>query len=160
MQWGKRKIIAWSIICLIAGVVVGGYLFSDTQPRSFLALNRCHTQCWKLKDLAGLISSVGIQKAPGILPAVYETDHIVVINYPAPTTPFHQVILLKKDIRDVSDITADDLPYLADVFAYISKAVEQYHLVNYKVVTNGAGLQQMTYLHFHLIGGIDPSAKQ
>jgi hypothetical protein len=51
-------------LALLGGVGLGGYLFSDSQPRSFLALSNC-VSYYRPNDLAGLLASAGIQKAAG-----------------------------------------------------------------------------------------------
>ena len=73
-------------VCLFtAGLAAGGYLFSDTQPRSFLALSNCANRCFDPSELAGLLSSAGIQKASGFIPKVIkETDKTVLMEHPFP----------------------------------------------------------------------------
>lgn len=146
-----KKILLY-IVILIIGITISGYLFSDSQPRSFLAVNKCHGNCYKLNDLVGLVASVGIQKVDDLIPfVVYETDKTLVIKHPFPEWQTHLVVIPKKDIRDVSDLTTDDKEYLADAYAVIGKLIKDNNLRNYKVITNGPGLQQVTYLHFHLL---------
>ena len=52
----KFKIILLVLISLCIGILIGGYLFSQSQPRSFLAINRCQN-CLTHKDLLGLLAS-------------------------------------------------------------------------------------------------------
>ena len=133
-----------------AGVVTGGYLFRESQPRSFLALADCHA-CYRPNDLAGLLVSAGIQRVPGVIPRVVkETDRCLAIEHPFARRT-HFVIFPKKDIRNIADISVEDEPYILDCFAVIRALVIENDLKNYKVESNGPDLQDVTYLHFHLL---------
>jgi histidine triad (HIT) family protein len=141
------------IAVLLLGILVGGFLFSKTQPRSFLNVTSCEKTCYTSKDLVGLLTSVDINALRGVLPSVVlETDKTIVIKHPLPQAKNHFVILPKKDMKNISDVTSEDLPYINDVVSVIGKLVREYKLVNYRVITNGPGYQQVTYLHFHLLG--------
>lgn len=148
----KLRGIIIPAISLMAGVVIGGYLFADTRPRSLLALNKCENSCLKPNELAGLVASVGIQRFPSFIPyVVMETDKTIVIKHPAPEARIHYVIIPKKDIKNLGEASQEDKEYLLDVFAVISKIVKEQHLEQYRVVTNGPAYQSATYLHFHLM---------
>ncbi|HTT13260.1 MAG TPA: HIT domain-containing protein [Burkholderiaceae bacterium] len=136
-----------------AGVAAGGYLFSNSQPRSFLALTDC-VACYRPNDLAGLLVSAGIQRAPYLVPhVVMESDRCIAIEHPFPRTRTHFVVFPKKDIRNIADIAQGDEPYVLDCLGMIRALVLEHGLRNYRVVTNGPDLQDVTYLHFHLVSG-------
>lgn len=138
---------------LIIGLVLGGHVFSDTQPRSFLKLHDCRQTCLNTNELAGLIGSVGIQRASGLMPKVVkETEKTMVIVHPKPRAKYHYVIIPKKDIKNIEDITPEDLSYLADAFALAGELIRESGITKYRLVTNGPGYQSVTYLHFHLAG--------
>lgn len=158
--WQRVKNVSWRVLLvlgllfgLVLGVIMGGYLFADTQPRSIIALHRCGDRCYKPNEIAGLLLSVGLQKLniTGLKP-VFESDKLLVVDHPEANTPFHEVIIPKKDIRDIADVSSEDAEYVMEVFGYISQRVKERKLVRYKVVTNGPGYQNLAYLHFHLIG--------
>jgi histidine triad (HIT) family protein len=153
MQWlRKSKAFLLILLALLMGVVIGGYLFSDTQPRSFLALHKCQDTCSQPKKLVGLLTSVGIQKLPALIPSVVaETEKTVVVEHPAPEARIHYLIFPKKDIKNIADVTESDGEYLVDAFRVVREIVREKNLVKYRVVTNGPGYQGVTYLHFHLI---------
>lgn len=151
MRSKVRGIIIPAIV-FMAGIVIGGYLFADTRPRSILALNKCENSCLKPNELAGLVASVGIQRLPSfILYVVMETDKTIVIKHPSPEARIHYVIIPKRDIKNIGEASAEDKEYLVDVFAVISQIVKEQHLEQYRVVTNGPAYQSATYLHFHLM---------
>lgn len=135
----------------MAGILIGGYLFADTRPRSVLALNRCEKTCLQPNELAGLIASVGIQRLPFIPSVVMETDRTIVIKHPSPESRIHYVIIPKKDIKNLGEVSMEDREYLLDAFAVVSKIVKEQHLEQYRVVINGPAYQSVTYLHFHLM---------
>ena len=118
-------------LLFLAGIGLGGYLFADSQPRSFLALANCDT-CYRPNDLAGLIASVGIQHASAALPRVVkETDRCLAIEHPFRRTKIHFVVFPKKDVRDIADLSVDDQPYLLDCLAVVRSLVVENGLRDY-----------------------------
>jgi hypothetical protein len=138
-------------VTFFAGLVLGGYLFAQSQPRSFLALGSCGSSCYRPNDLAGLLVSAGIQRAAGLLPSVLkETDKCIAIAHPFPEMPFHAVVFPKKDIKNIGDVSIDDQPYVMDCLGVIRSLILERNLRYYRVSVNGPGFQDVTYLHFHL----------
>lgn len=140
------------VLAALIGVIIGGYLFSETRPRSFLALNRCEGNCLKPNELVGLITSVGIQRFSGLLPGVVkESERAIVMEHPSPNARLHYLVIPKKDLKNIGELARDDREYLFDSFALMSEIIHEKKLVDYRVITNGPGYQGVTYLHFHLI---------
>lgn len=148
----KVNITLLVLIGIGIGILIGGYLFSKTQPRSVFAITRCQN-CMSLADLYGLLASVGVQKFPRWVPyAVFETDKTVVVKDPYDTTHrFHYLIIPKKDIKNIGEISEADAEYLLDVFLVARRIIEEEKLSEYRIMTNGPGYQDVTYLHFHLM---------
>jgi hypothetical protein len=145
------KVVLGYIMVLFLGIVIGGYLFSQSQPRSFLSISNCQN-CLGGNDLAGLLASVGIQKFPNLIPSVvFQTDKTIAIKIPDKQVRFHYVIIPKKDIKNIADITGSDVQYLTDAFLVARHIIEEKKLFKYSLHTNGPGIQDVTYLHFHLI---------
>lgn len=145
------KTIVLILIATLIGVILGGYLFSDTRPRSFLAATRCEGTCFKRNELGGLLASVGIHKFPALIPSVVrESDRTIVIEHPAPEAPIHYVLIPKTDIKNIAEFSDADRDSLIDVFKVVREIIKEKGLVHYRVVTNGPGYQGVTYLHFHL----------
>ena len=134
------------------GLLAGGYLFADVQPRSFLAVRECGS-CLSANDLAGLVGAVVMQRAPGLLPEkVIETDKTVAIRWIPPWKGLqHWVIIPKRDIRNTGTLAEGDEAYLADSYAVIGKLIRDNDLHDYVVLTRGPKAQAVTYLHFHLV---------
>ncbi len=147
----KFKKILLLLISLCIGILIGGYLFSKSQPRSFLAINRCQS-CLTHEDFLGLLASVAIQNFPGLMPfKVLETDKTVVIKHPFSSDRIHYVIIPKKDIKNIGEISEATGEYLVDAYLVARKIIEEERLFRYRMITNGPGFQDVTYLHFHLI---------
>ena len=142
------------IIIFFIGIVIGAYLFSDTQPRMVFDIKNCSEDCFNRDELAGLLVSAGIQKTSSIVPKVIkETEKTIVVDHPTPETEIHYVVFPKKDIKNISEISKEDQDYVMDALATIREIVKEKELVDYQVITNGPGQQQITYLHFHLMAG-------
>lgn len=136
---------------LLVGIIVGGYLFSKTQPRSILSVQHCD-HCLSLNELTGLVGSVVVNQAPLLLKpvVVYETDKTVAIKNPYPESAVDYVIIPKKDIKDIGDLSDEDQPYLRDAYAVATQLINAKHLRDYSMKTYGPGYRQVRYLHFHL----------
>jgi len=150
----KSIFILFALLMLVAGITIGGFLFSDTVRRPFLNISACHENCIKSNELLGFLASVGIQAMPGNLPKViFETDKTLVfdIQYPYPPEKIHYAIVPKKDIKDIGQMTEEDKEYFNDAYSVIGKIVNENNYKKYRVSTNGPGFQEVTYLHFHLV---------
>jgi len=147
----KKPLVLASLGFLFFGIVIGGWLFSRSQPRSVIALKDCD-HCLSPADLAGLLGSVGMMRFGKVLPfVVTETDRSVVIKHPVPYARVHYVIVPKKDIKDLGTYNDADMAYIEDAMRIVRFLVQKGHLRAYRVFSNGPGLQSVTYLHFHLI---------
>ncbi len=146
------KYIGTALVALLGGMLIGGYLFSDTKPRSILRAPPCQELCFNQEEILGLLSSIGVQRLSGIIPFVQkETDKTIAIRHPFPQADIHYVIVPKKDIRAVEDISEEDAAYVVDAYAVMAELIEEQNLRNYKIVVNGPGFQTVGYLHFHLV---------
>jgi scavenger mRNA decapping enzyme DcpS-like protein len=145
----RSRVVLVALASLIVGVIAGGNLFSKSQPRSVISLRRCE-RCLSAADLAGLMASVAIQKAPGAMPlVVVETDRTIAFQLPR-SSGFHFVIVPKKDLKDIGDISEANAAYLTDAYLVARHLIEKHKLSKYSFSTNGPGYQSVTYLHFHL----------
>ncbi|MGG4143191.1 histidine triad nucleotide-binding protein [Paenibacillus algorifonticola] len=95
----------------------------------------------------------------GTLPStkVYESDTVVAFQDIKPEAPVHILIIPKKHIATMNEVTADDDTIMAELFTAARQiAIEQgiaesgYRLINN---VNSDGGQVVYHLHFHLLGG-------
>ena len=134
-------------------IVTGGYLFSSSQPRSFLAIPSCEGRCARPNELAGLLSSAGIQKLPAAIPGVIaDSRECFAIRHPRPEGKQHFVLFPKQDVKNIADLTPEDQPYVMGCLALAGALIRANKLESYRLHTNGPGFQEIAYLHFHIIG--------
>ncbi len=139
-----------ALLIFIAGFLVGGFLFSDSKPRSLLSIFSC-SNCLAPKDAAGLFASVIVQKIPRLIPnVIVETDKTIVFKHPMPKYRIHYIFVPKKDIKNIGELTDEDNEYIIDLFSTIVAIINKLGTRDYKLWTNGPEKQDMTYLHFHL----------
>lgn len=137
---------------LVLGIAIGGFLFSKSIPRSFLAVGDCGSTCYRPNDLAGLMASAGIQRLPGVIPAVIlESDQCIVIKHPKPEARVHLVLFPKRDVKNIGTLTAEDQTAVVGCFALVRNLASASNAQNYRLTTNGPALQHVTYLHFHFL---------
>ena len=145
----RSRVMLVAVASLLVGVVIGGNVFSRTQPRSIIALRHCEN-CLSFADLAGLLASVGVHDFPGLIPnVVVETHKTIAIQLPG--SSIHYVIIPKKDLKDLDDISEPNFGYLTDAYLVARQLIEKRALSSYRLYTNGPGRQNVTYLHFHLV---------
>ena len=117
-----------------------------------MAITDCGDNCYRPSDLAGLLVSAGIQKAPALVPLVVkESTECVALRHPQPEARVHLVLFPKKDIRNVLEIASEDQSFVFGCFALARQLAIEAGVSNYRLITNGPLLQHVTYLHFHLV---------
>jgi len=88
---------------------------------------------------------------------VHEDDLVLAFNDISPRAPVHQLVIPKRHIASMADLTGEDAELLSRLFAVAAELAASAGLANsgYRVVTNvGAdGGQSVDHLHFHLLGG-------
>ena len=86
---------------------------------------------------------------------IHETDSLVVFPDINPAADIHLLIVPKKHIGGISDISKEYSDLLAEVYMVASKLVEDNNLKDnlYRVSVNGGKAQHVPHLHFHLLGG-------
>lgn len=134
------------------GVLVGGIIFSRTIPRSVLAPASCDSRCLKPAEIAALLLSAGMRAAPFAIPgAAVESDKCIGIPHWRPEGRYHVAFFPKRDVRNVMELSPEDMPYLLDCLALARTHVQQAGFANYRFVSNGPALQHVSYFHFHII---------
>ncbi len=88
---------------------------------------------------------------------VYEDDRILAFKDINPLTPVHILIIPKKHLVSVNDLTEADTGTMGQIFLVIKKLAVDFGVADsgYRVVTNTGsdGGQVVGHLHFHLLGG-------
>jgi len=88
---------------------------------------------------------------------VYETEKVIAFNDINPVAPIHILVVPKKEIPTLNDITAEDTVYLAEIYSAIREITKKLNIAEegYRVITNcnKNGGQEVFHLHFHILGG-------
>jgi histidine triad (HIT) family protein len=88
---------------------------------------------------------------------LFENDTLVVFKDINPAAPVHLLIVPKKHIRSVNDLTEADKPILSEMMMVGREMAEQQGVARsgYRVFVNveRGGGQVIFHLHMHLIGG-------
>ncbi|NGX45111.1 MAG: Purine nucleoside phosphoramidase [Chlamydiae bacterium] len=87
---------------------------------------------------------------------VYEDALILAFKDIHPVAPVHILIVPKKEIPSIQELSSEDYPLLGEVVRVAQQLAEEFGILEgYRLLTNsgeGAG-QTIFHLHFHLIGG-------
>lgn len=86
---------------------------------------------------------------------VFESDTVIAFPDIHPSADTHILIVPKKHIPGIKDLSDTDSALLSEVYSIVNKLVEENRLENdaYRVVVNGGKAQHVPHLHFHLLGG-------
>ena len=88
---------------------------------------------------------------------LYQTDTLVVFKDINPHAPVHLLLVPKKHIRSVNDITEADRDILAELILEAKKMAQEQGIAKsgYKLLYNveKGGGQLIFHLHLHLLGG-------
>ncbi len=88
---------------------------------------------------------------------VYQDDEIVAFHDINPQAPVHILIVPKKHIRSLNDVSADDIPIIGKMAIVAKKLAKDFGVAEtgYRLVWNtGENAGQWIYhIHVHLLGG-------
>ena len=88
---------------------------------------------------------------------VYEDDDVLAFNDIDPKAPVHVLVIPKKHIASLNELTEADGALLLKIMLVIQKSAQDKHIAEsgYRVVNNCGeqGGQTVGHLHFHLLGG-------
>jgi histidine triad (HIT) family protein len=102
--------------------------------------------------------------AAGQIPSrkAYEDDEILVFHDIAPWAPVHLLLIPRRHITSMADVTAADAPLLGRMMAMIPQLMLANGATNgFRIIVNSGkdGMQEVPHLHLHAIGGPRPWAK-
>jgi histidine triad (HIT) family protein len=88
---------------------------------------------------------------------VYEDENLYAFYDIEPAAPTHILIVPKKHIASIMDLTEEDAPLAGEILLGVQKIAKQLGLEEngFRVVNNMGehGGQTVFHIHFHLIGG-------
>ena len=97
--------------------------------------------------------------ARGEIPAdiVYEDAHVVAFRDLNPQAPTHVLVIPRRHIDTVNDLTAEDAPLIGKMHLVAKQIAEQEGIAEDGSRTlincNSAGGQAVYHIHLHLMGG-------
>jgi histidine triad (HIT) family protein len=92
----------------------------------------------------------------------YEDDEIFAFHDIAPWAPVHVLVIPKAHVASFYDVTDAETPLLGRMLALAPRLMKELGVTNgfRTLVNTGAdGLQEVTHLHIHVMGGPRPWAK-
>jgi histidine triad (HIT) family protein len=100
-----------------------------------------------------LFSKIIARKIPAKI--AFEDDRYIAIHEITPQAPVHLLIITKKVIPSLNDLTAADAELTGGMFLLCSKLMKEMGHKDYRTVFNcGAGAQQTIFhLHLHVLAG-------
>ena len=105
--------------------------------------------------MASLFTKIINRDIPATI--VMENDNIIIIKDIQPVAPIHLLIIPKKEIPTLNDISEEDGKLLLEIFLGIGKITKELGISEqgYRIVANcnDFGGQEVFHLHFHLIAG-------
>lgn len=88
---------------------------------------------------------------------VYEDDLVLAFKDISPQAPTHILIIPKKEIATVNDVSAEDEQRLGRLFIVAAKIAKEQGIdeSGYRLIVNvnEHGGQEVFHLHMHLVGG-------
>jgi len=90
-------------------------------------------------------------------PIIYEDDDILIFDDKFPKAPTHKLIIPKKHIATINDLTDDDSLLIGQMVMAAKRTAQELGIAEdgYRLVMNcnEGGGQAVFHLHLHLLGG-------
>jgi histidine triad (HIT) family protein len=105
--------------------------------------------------LGRYITVLVISKMDFLIPVqrLRDTPNLLAFHHPQPSYPLHILIVPKRVLAGLQDISRADQDLLFEIFQIVQSLVAEFDLdpVGYRLVINGGKNQEFPLLHFHLI---------
>jgi len=94
-----------------------------------------------------------------ILPVkrLYQSARLIAFQHPSPSYSVHVLLIPKKSIRGLNELSVDDAGLLIEILQTAKKLACDLGLTKsgYRLVYNGGAYQKVPQMHFHLIPASD-----
>ena len=88
---------------------------------------------------------------------IYEDDEIISFRDINPAAPVHVLVIPKKHIEKLTDLTEDDELLIGKIYTAINKVAKKggVYEEGFRVIANCGenGGQEVKHIHFHILGG-------
>lgn len=87
-----------------------------------------------------------------------ETNTLIAFYHPRPAYPVHILLVPKRKLSTLTDLTPADADFTADLFQVVNTLVAELQLEErgYRLIANGGAYQDVPHLHFHLVSDRAP----
>jgi histidine triad (HIT) family protein len=85
-----------------------------------------------------------------------ETETLMAFYHPKPSYAFHVLLVPKKAVASLKQLDPTDTAFLSDLYATVQNLVDEFQLIDYRLIVNGGTHQDFPQLHFHLVSEADP----
>ena len=84
---------------------------------------------------------------------LHESEILMAFHHPKPSYPTHILLVPKRAVRGLEDLSPEDDLFLTEVFHTVQSLVDELNLTasGYRLILNGGEYQDVPQLHFHLI---------
>lgn len=105
----------------------------------------------KASDITGEILGRIFENYSKILPlkVVFENNFVLAFHHPKPSYPKHIIITPKKQIKDLVELTNNEI-YITEIFKAVPVILENEGILDYHLVVNGGEYQKVKQVHLHL----------
>ena len=88
---------------------------------------------------------------------VYEDDEVIAFKDIRPVTPVHILVIPKKHISSLVELTEEDEAVIGKIYTVINKVAKDAGILEkgFRVIVNCGddGGQEVKHIHFHVLGG-------
>ena len=93
---------------------------------------------------------------------LHETKNLLAFHHPSPIYPVHILIIPKRALTSLADLTPRDTDFTVDLFIVVQNLVKEFNLEpqGYRLICNGGAYQNVPQLHFHLVSGTPTDSSQ
>ena len=106
-------------------------------------------------SIGGLIVRKAFAYASWIIPfqRLRETSCLMAFFHPRPAYDFHVLLVPKRELTKIEDLSELDLDFLADLIESVRILAGSFELEKkgYSLILNGGKYQEVPILHFHLV---------
>ncbi|MGL5965348.1 MAG: histidine triad nucleotide-binding protein [Fusobacteriaceae bacterium] len=105
--------------------------------------------------MASIFTKIINREIPATI--VFENDKVIGIRDINPQAPVHILVIPKKEIPTLNDISSEDVQLIGEVFLVIKEIAKKEGISEdgYRVIANcnHFGGQEVFHLHYHILGG-------
>jgi len=85
----------------------------------------------------------------------YEDEQVIVIHDIAPKAPVHLLIIPRKPIPTLMDVTAEDLPLIGHIHQVAQTLAQKLEVKGFRLINNCGkeGGQEVFHIHYHFLAG-------